>query len=71
MSCVSGVADGVGGWRDYGIDSSHFSHALMKNCERFVVQGGLQPSTPQHLIKTAYNTISQQKSPLFGKFFTI
>lgn len=28
-----GVADGVGGWSDSGIDSAHFSHGL---CQRMI-----------------------------------
>ncbi|KAH6931916.1 hypothetical protein HPB50_001468 [Hyalomma asiaticum] len=36
---VLGVADGVGGWRTYGVDPSLFSTALMRNCERVVHSG--------------------------------
>ena len=45
---VIGVADGVGGWRAYGVDPGLFSVNLMKNCERLVKAGyfvGSQPST--------------------------
>ena len=28
-----GIADGVGGWSNYGIDSSKFSTSLMENCK--------------------------------------
>ena len=31
---VLGVADGVGGWRAYGVDPGLFSLNLMKSCER-------------------------------------
>ena len=31
---VIGVADGVGGWRAYGVDPGLFSMNLMKSCER-------------------------------------
>ena len=31
-----GVADGVGGWIQYGINSSKFSNELMRNCHREV-----------------------------------
>ncbi len=29
---IPGVADGVGGWKSEGIDSSYFSTALMSRC---------------------------------------
>jgi protein phosphatase PTC7 len=35
---VLGVADGVGGWRDVGVDPSKFSTNLMKSCKRIVEQ---------------------------------
>ncbi|KAF8767774.1 Protein phosphatase PTC7 like protein [Argiope bruennichi] len=34
---VLGVADGVGGWRNYGIDPSLFSYTLMETCERLLI----------------------------------
>lgn len=34
-----GVADGVGGWRRYGIDPSEFSSRLMKICFELVKSG--------------------------------
>lgn len=33
---AAGVSDGVGGWSDYGITSSSFSHSLMKNCSYLI-----------------------------------
>ncbi len=36
---VLGVADGVGGWRDIGVDPSKFSTNLMRTCKRIVEQG--------------------------------
>mmetsp|Transcript_43268 Transcript_43268/g.50788 ORF Transcript_43268/g.50788 Transcript_43268/m.50788 type:complete len:102 (-) Transcript_43268:356-661(-) len=29
-----GIADGVGGWANFGIDSSEFSNELMQNCNK-------------------------------------
>lgn len=37
-----GIADGVGGWIEYGVDSSKFSNELMQNCAREVQQLNLQ-----------------------------
>ncbi len=31
-----GVADGVGSWREYGIDPREFSHALMQECDNIL-----------------------------------
>ena len=36
---VTGVADGVGGWKKYGIDPSQFSSQLMRNCADIVNEG--------------------------------
>ena len=35
-----GVADGVSGWYQYGIDSADFSRQLMKNCEKETLSYG-------------------------------
>lgn len=32
----AGVSDGVGSWGNYGIDSSLFSNALMRECQKFI-----------------------------------
>ena len=31
-----GISDGVGGWRNYGIDCSLFSSSLMKESQRYI-----------------------------------
>lgn len=51
---VLGVADGVGGWRNYGVDPSLFSSSLMANCERVVVEGRSRPDAPKTIIATGY-----------------
>jgi protein phosphatase PTC7 len=33
-----GVADGVGSWREYGVDPREFSHRLMLECENILVE---------------------------------
>lgn len=63
---VLGVADGVGGWRNYGIDPSIFSSALMANCKRLIEQGLLDNPTPVNIIKTGYQELLEHKEPLFG-----
>ena len=61
-----GVADGVGGWRHYGIDSSLFSTALMESCKRFVLEGGLETHSPISVIKAGFQELTEHKKPLFG-----
>ena len=65
-----GVADGVGGWSDSGIDSADFSHGL---CERMadVAREGRMRSTwefikkgdfkARDLLQKAYNAIVEEK----------
>lgn len=47
---VIGVADGVGGWRAYGVDPGLFSVNLMKCCERLVVAGYFSGNQPSKLL---------------------
>ena len=63
---VLGVADGVGGWRNYGIDPAIFSSALMENCKQLIDQGLLDNPTPVNIMRAAYHDISENKEPLFG-----
>lgn len=70
--CVSvlshiGVADGVGGWRDYGVDPSQFSGTLMRTCERLVKEGRFVPSNPVGILTTSYYELLQNKVPLLGE----
>ena len=57
-----GVADGVGGWSDSGIDSAHFSHGLCQRMARLIRAGpdskteGISPRT---LLQKAYNGITK------------
>ncbi|KAG8146026.1 putative Protein phosphatase PTC7-like protein [Naja naja] len=61
-----GVADGVGGWRDYGVDPSQFSGTLMRTCERLVKEGRFVPSHPVGILTTSYCELLQHKAPLLG-----
>uniref|UniRef100_A0A3Q4G7R8 Protein phosphatase n=2 Tax=Pseudocrenilabrinae TaxID=318546 RepID=A0A3Q4G7R8_NEOBR len=63
---VLGVADGVGGWRDYGVDPSQFSATLMKTCERLVKEGRFTPSNPVGILTSGYYELLQNKVPLLG-----
>lgn len=57
---VVGVADGVGGWRTYGIDPSIFPRSLMKVCSQLVSSGNFEPSSPADLIAASYRLLEAQ-----------
>lgn len=63
---VIGVADGVGGWRSYGVDPSHMPRTLMSICSRMVTEGRFRPQAPQQLLATAYAETSLCKEPIAG-----
>lgn len=54
-----GVADGVGGWSDSGIDSAHFSHGMCKWMARIASNGSSSEKdlTPQTLLQSAYDSL--------------
>jgi serine/threonine protein phosphatase PrpC len=61
-----GVADGVGGWHEYGIDPSKFSFNLMKTCKRLVEQQEadfqVNAKTPLNLLEQSYQTLLEDKN---------
>lgn len=63
-----GVADGVGGWRSYGIDPGEFSSFLMKTCERLVHCVNFNPQRPVNLLAYSYCELLEQKKPILGKY---
>lgn len=63
---VLGVADGVGGWRQYGIDSSKFASSLMEGCRKFVISGGLDIQSPFAILKSAFKEMTELKDSIFG-----
>lgn len=54
-----GVADGVGGWSDSGIDSAHFSHGMCKWMARIARDGSNSEKdpTPEILLQSAYDSL--------------
>jgi protein phosphatase PTC7 len=70
-----GVADGVGGWREYGIDPSKFSSSLMETCKRLIEKDKLDlnddkninSQTPIKILSHSYNTLLENKNGLIGK----
>ncbi|CAG9561900.1 unnamed protein product [Danaus chrysippus] len=63
---VIGVADGVGGWRAYGIDPGEFSSYLMRTCERLVRMGHFKMSEPGDLLAKSYYELLEHKKPILG-----
>jgi len=63
---VIGVADGVGGWRQYGIDPGLFSSHLMKSCERLVHAGFFQGNHPSKLLEQGFREMQENKQQIIG-----
>lgn len=63
-----GVADGVGGWREYGIDPSLFSSSLMEACRSLIDNKliDLNPTTLTELLSRGYNQLLEDKQGLIG-----
>lgn len=64
---VKGVADGVGGWRHYGIDPGEFSGFLMRTCDRLVSTGRFSSTEPASLLARSYYELLENKQPILGK----
>ncbi|SCV69420.1 BQ2448_2440 [Microbotryum intermedium] len=62
---VIGVADGVGGWVDSGVDPSFFAQTLMWLCRQEVVKNG--NTDPLKVIQNAYAAILKEKGVRAGK----
>jgi len=63
---VIGVADGVGGWRAYGVDPGLFSNNLMRNCERLVKAGFFTNSQPKALLEQGFREMQENKQQIIG-----
>lgn len=63
----AGVADGVGGWRTYGVDPSIFPNCLMDTCGRLVEEGRFQPNHLIDMLAASYQEILENKMPQIGK----
>ena len=58
-----GVADGVGGWADQGIDSADFSHGLcvgMSKVARAIDSSEKKDLSPQFILGNAYEEIVRE-----------
>ncbi|KAH8287370.1 hypothetical protein KR054_006234, partial [Drosophila jambulina] len=61
-----GVADGVGGWRTYGIDPGEFSTFLMRSCHRLATYRNFDARRLDLLLNRAYLDLLEQKCPVLG-----
>ena len=60
------MADGVGGWRAYGVDPGLFSLNLMQNCERLVKAGYFVSDQPAQLLASGFREMQESKRPIIG-----
>lgn len=63
---VLGIADGVGGWEDSGVDPSHFSQAFMYYCDAFVREAKALP-LPVSIMEAGYRGVTHEDGVLAGK----
>lgn len=63
---VIGVADGVGGWRQYGVDPGQFSSSLMKSCDRLVKAGVFTSNAPAKLLANGFKEMQEYKQQIIG-----
>ena len=58
-----GVADGVGSWREYGIDPREFGHKLMEECENVLRGASAEkshcPPEPAEVLAQAYERVKK------------
>ena len=67
-SAAFGVADGVGGWSDSGIDSAHFSHGMCKWMAKLANAGPTseKPLAPRDLLQNAYTQLVEEGKVIGG-----
>ena len=64
------VADGVGGWRDYGVDPGDFSYSLLRSLDHITqVAKNWHPHNPIALLAAAFRELVHSKRPITGKYW--
>ena len=61
------MADGVGGWREYGVDPSQVPRTIMSLCARLVENGKFSASSPEEVLEHAYEEASMHKNAAMGE----
>ncbi|EPY42099.1 protein phosphatase 2C [Angomonas deanei] len=62
---VIGVSDGIGGWSDYGVNSSLFSNTLMENAKLFA-ETHREERDPEVILQAAYDKVKRDKKVKAG-----
>ncbi|EPY24348.1 protein phosphatase 2C [Strigomonas culicis] len=62
---VIGIADGVGGWREQGVDASQFANSLMENAKLFV-ETHRKERDPEAILEAAYGKVLRDKKVKAG-----
>lgn len=63
---VLGVADGVGGWRDMGVDAGRFAKELMGCCCGRSEQEDFDGRNPRSLLVSSYQELKDRDDPVVG-----
>ncbi|CAG0913003.1 unnamed protein product [Notodromas monacha] len=63
---IMGVADGVGGWRQQGVNPAAFSTALLRIAKRLAEAGRAPPTSPKTLLQLAFMDVRETKGDAFG-----
>ncbi len=63
---TSGVADGVGGWNQQGVDPSFFSKVLIESCSRVSTRESVDLCKPVNIITRAFKEVLWFHSQCYG-----
>lgn len=63
---VLGVADGVGGWREMGVDAGRFATELMACCSGQAQRPGFDGRSPRELLIAGYQELRRREQPVVG-----
>lgn len=65
---IIGVADGVGGWIEKGVDPSFFSKVLMESCWRMAAREAVDLTQPVQILSKALSEVKSVYSKCYGMF---
>ncbi|XP_033167410.1 protein phosphatase PTC7 homolog fig [Drosophila mauritiana] len=63
---VMGVADGVGGWRDLGVDAGRFAKELMSCCSGQTQLSDFDGRSPRNLLIAGFQELTHREQPVVG-----